>query len=355
MILGATSAIGFVNAQGDPLKVLTINVWSGLDYKGLWKSGEYETADRRGARFRSLVTQVKKLSPDVIFVQEANPVDRYAANLASAFDMEEVHQMVNGGKRIGSLGIPANLKEGLVILARPHLSLKRVDAWKLSGTPGIHTDLISFHHTEAVFALVAKITANQQDIFLVNVHLAAAPRIPEDLNDFRNKILTEYEMNADQFSKAFEKWQRREERRLMEVGKLLGHLEGLTPRTPGIVAGDFNAGPESREMRIFREKGGFTDVLAAPSEDEICTWDPARNTNTSYTIKRTDARGEPRGGFELLASLASNRCMRLDYIFLANTFPEHSAGDGRIVMTTETDGMMASDHFGVLGEVNLSK
>jgi endonuclease/exonuclease/phosphatase family metal-dependent hydrolase len=47
--------------------------------------------------------------------------------------------------------------------------------------------------------------------------------------------------------------------------------------------------------------------------------------------------------------------MRLDYIFLANTFPEHSAGDGRIVMTTETDGMMASDHFGVLGEVNLSK
>ena len=355
LIFSFTTAFGIVPAQGDTLKVLTINVWSGLDYKGLFKSGEYEIVDRREARFRSLVTQVKKLSPDVIFVQEANPVDRYAAKLASALDMDEVHQVVNGGKRIGSWGIPVNLKEGLVILARSDLSLKKVDAWKLSGTWGIHTDFISFHHTEAVIALVAKITANHQDIILVNVHLAASPRIPEDFNDFRKKTLFEHDMNADQFSKAFEKWRQREQRRLKETGKLLGRLEGLAPGTPGIVAGDFNAGPESREVRIFREKGGFTDVLAAASENETCTWYPARNTNISFTVKRTDARGKPRKGYELLASLASKRCMRLDFIFLHNTFPGHSAGDGRIVMTTETDGMMASDHFGVMVDVLLDK
>lgn len=352
-MISLTAAFTIAPAQGDTLKVLTINVWSGLDYKGIFRSGDYETPDRREARFRSLVDQVKELSPDVIFVQEANPVDSYAARLASALDMDEVHQVVNGGKKIGSWGIPVNLKEGLVILARPDVSLVKVDAWKLSGTWGIHTDLISFHHTEAVIVLVAKITVSGQDIFLVNVHLAASPRMPEDLDDFRKRTLTEYGMNADQFRKALKKWRRREKRRLKETEKLLGHLARLAPGTPRIVAGDFNAEPDSQEIRLFKEKGLFTDVLATASENETCTWDPARNTNIRFSVERTDARGNPREGYELLASLADNRCMRLDYIFLHNTFPEQSAGDGRIVMKTETGGMMASDHFGVMVDVFL--
>ena len=202
---------------------------------------------------------------------------------------------------------------------------------------------------------MAKITANQKDLFLVNVHLAASPRIPEDLSDFRMQTLAEYDMDAKQFGKAFEKWQRREQRRFKEMGKLLDRLEGLAPSIPSIVAGDFNAGPKSLEVSIFREKGEFTDILATVSENKTCTWDPARNTNISFTTRGTDARGKPRKGYELLASLASKRCMRLDFIFLNNTFPEQSTGGGQIVMTTEIDGMMASDHFGVLGEINLSK
>ena len=99
--------------NGEQLKVLTINVWSGLDYTGTIRVGEYESAETRRARFLSLVTQVKELSPDVIFVQEANPVARYAAKLASALSMDEIHQLVNGGIKIGGLGIPVNLDEGL--------------------------------------------------------------------------------------------------------------------------------------------------------------------------------------------------------------------------------------------------
>jgi hypothetical protein len=91
-----TVAFTIAPAGGDALKVLTINVWSGLDYIGIFKAGDYETPDRREARFRSLVAQAKELSPDVIFVQEANPVDRYAVKLASALGMDEVHQ---GGQR----------------------------------------------------------------------------------------------------------------------------------------------------------------------------------------------------------------------------------------------------------------
>jgi len=35
------------------LRVVTFNVWSGLDYRGSLKFGEFETPDRREARFRS--------------------------------------------------------------------------------------------------------------------------------------------------------------------------------------------------------------------------------------------------------------------------------------------------------------
>ena len=61
------------------LRILTINVWSGVDYRGTLRFGEYESRARRELRFRSLVQQIEELSPDVIFVQEANTVARYAA------------------------------------------------------------------------------------------------------------------------------------------------------------------------------------------------------------------------------------------------------------------------------------
>ncbi len=355
LIFSFTFALAIAPAGGDALKVLTINVWSGLDYKGIFRSGDYETPDRREARFRSLVTQAKELSPDVIFVQEANPVDRYAARLAEALRMEEVHQVVNGGKRIGSWGIPVNLKEGLVILARPDLSLTKVDAWKLSGTWGIHTDLFTFHHTEAVIILAARIKSDQEDIFLVNVHLAASPLMPEDLDGFRKKVLAETTMSDDQFRKALKKWRKREQRRFREMEKLLGRLQELPSGAPLIVAGDFNDGPGSRVIQTFMERGGFTEVLAETPEEESCTWDPARNANTAFSSRVTDARGKAREGYELLASLVSEKCRRLDYIFMLNLLPARDPGDGRIVMTDISDGIMTSDHFGVYGEVSLSR
>jgi hypothetical protein len=40
------------------LKLLDINVWSGLDYKGYLNMGEYETPEVREKRFQALVTQI---------------------------------------------------------------------------------------------------------------------------------------------------------------------------------------------------------------------------------------------------------------------------------------------------------
>ena len=110
MIISIAWACGTAIARGEPLKVLTINAWSGLDYNGTLKMGEYESRKAREARFSSLVAQARQLSPDVIFVQEANPVGKYTSRLASSLSMNEIHQVVNAGFKVGSLGIPFNLK-----------------------------------------------------------------------------------------------------------------------------------------------------------------------------------------------------------------------------------------------------
>jgi hypothetical protein len=56
----------------------------------------------------------------IVFVQEANPVAGYARRLADALGFTQIHQVVNGGIKVGSVGLPTNLKEGVAILARHH-------------------------------------------------------------------------------------------------------------------------------------------------------------------------------------------------------------------------------------------
>ena len=116
-------------ADAPRLRLLTINAWSGLDYEGFFKFGEYEPEARRELRFAALVEQIKKIDPDVVFVQEANFAGRFARRLADALAFSEIHQVVNGGIKFGPFGLPVNLKEGMAILARTSLALRRRDVW----------------------------------------------------------------------------------------------------------------------------------------------------------------------------------------------------------------------------------
>jgi hypothetical protein len=137
------------------LRILTINVWSGLNYVGILRMRDYETKENREARFKLLVKQVKEIQPDIVFIQEANPAAKYSRKLAREPGFEKIHQVCVGGIKLGPLGLPSNLKEGNAILARPGLRLKKYDAWKLKGW-GVFGDLLTFHLSDAVFALVGK-------------------------------------------------------------------------------------------------------------------------------------------------------------------------------------------------------
>ena len=97
---------------GPSLRILDINVWSGLDYKGSIKMGEYETESVREKRYQALLTQIKQLDPDIIGIHEANKLPYYAKRLAEAIGYDVFYHVGVAGVRLGPIGLPCNLREG---------------------------------------------------------------------------------------------------------------------------------------------------------------------------------------------------------------------------------------------------
>ncbi len=355
------AAAGYT-ADTPRLRVLTFNVWSGLDYVGFAKFGEYEPTARREARFAAFAAQAKALDPDVIFVQEANFAGTYARRLASALGMDEIHQVVNGGIKLGPLGLPFNLKEGNAILAKPGLGLRRQDDWKLSGPFGFFGDTLTIHFSEAIFALAGKIIVGTTPVTLVNVHFVSSPPDDEaalrklrDLPDGR--VLTDAE-----FDRALVQMKERTQRRAEEMRSLIKDLGTLAADIPVIVGGDFNVGEDSAQYRNFLASSNLIDTLdavrkraAGSAPLPILSWDPARNDNIAYSSRPVDASGEKLEGYDLLDALSNTIPQRIDFILLNHLFREEDALSASPAIDKPQNGVYASDHFGITADVDLAR
>lgn len=359
LVLIVSGLIG-QTADAPRLRLLTINTWSGLDYEGFFKFGEYEPAERRERRFAALVAQIRKLDPDVIFVQEANFAGRYASRLAKSLGLAEIHQVVNGGIKFGPVGLPVNFKEGMAILARPALDLRRHEVWKLSGPFGLYGDVLTFHFGEAVFSLVGRILVKNTPIYLVNVHLVASPANEEML--FRNLGAASEPgtMTDAQLAQTVAEIKAKSARRLAEVRRLLRDLKTLPDGSPVIVAGDFNAEKESLEVKEFISSTGAYDTLtlegernATPAPSFRFTWDPGLNENIEYSRRPENAAGRKRRGLALAAAVDSGIGRRIDYVFLNESFRPEDVLSSSLAVDSMESGLHASDHFGVAAEVDL--
>jgi endonuclease/exonuclease/phosphatase family metal-dependent hydrolase len=342
-----------ISDRNTKIRILTINVWSGLDYQGVWKFGEYESEERREARFQSCLTQIRVLDPDIVFIQEANPIGRYSKRLADSLGFDEIHQVCVGGIKFGPLGIPSNFKEGIAILARPSTGLEKIDVWKLAGSFGLFGDAVTFHFDESIFSLVGKIVVHNTPIYLVNVHLSSV--VPEDslLKSKYHQLLDEKKINS-------EEWQVGSTKREDETAQLLKHLRKYQDDYPIIVAGDLNAAPTSREIKTFLSAGNFIDAFTIKYPDTSkfssspFTWDFSRNENIAYSTHLIDSRGDSITGYELLNALYDTSSRRIDYIFLNNKFSANDIINSDIVLDSAVNGIHPSDHFGMFTEIDLS-
>lgn len=337
------------------LKIITINVWSGLDYQGNFKFGEYESLDRREFRFKILVQQLKDLNPDILFVQEANPVGKYVSRLADSLAFDEIHQVCNAGIKIFGLGLPSNFEEGIAILARKDLHLKEYVVWKLSGSFGLFGDFISAHFDETEFAEAAQITCCGKPIFLVNVHLSAFPPTDSVVDLVVQGWLSSGLISRSDSAKAHDFLSYGSARRVMEVNELLGHIHNLPSKVPTILGGDFNLVIASKELSILLKDGGFMDAGAKLPVGRLYTWDPTHDANVSFSTQTVDASGDELDFEDRLSAAYDSKPRRIDFIFLDRNFEREDINTASIVLDSSFGGVQTSDHFGMMAEIKMSR
>ncbi len=344
---------GSLSAQ--ELTFVTINVWSGLDYKGIVKMGEYESRQVRQARYRFLMEELKDLNPDVIAVNEANPLPGFIRRLARDLDYDYLYNVGMSGIKLGCLGIPVNFKEGDAILARKSLNLRKVGAKRLSPGAGYIGNIYSFHFAESHQAIAGRIIVSGKPVFIVNTHLHAG--LPDDERwQWELEMMREASsMTEDEYEALVERWRGSIDRRQSETQVLLAWMRAKLPEeAPVVLMGDFNARPSSEEITWVRADE-FVDTweqVRGPDAPGF-TWEAESNLNIQTYYDVPDPYNGSVSVWEELKALNRQVSRRIDYVFVKN-IPAEDILNSELVFNQAPGGQHPSDHFGVLTKIHFS-
>jgi len=319
------------------IRILTINVWSGLTYEGTLSVGRY--ADQPEKRYEALAAAIRELSPDIIAIQEANPLPDYAERLAADLDYRVIYAVALGGIRLGPVGVPWNLREGNALLVKKPWTVVEVAKARLGGW-GIATNWLCFHFADMTQGLICRVVVNGKPLYVCNAHLHSGPFHGPAFDKALARLAMEVPAKALAGAR-----QRAEDdiaRRNTELHNLNGFLgETLPSGAPAVLLGDFNTTRESGELEWLFTGGRWLDsfVAANPGADGP-TWDPAHNPNISLQAPTADPYGR-------LCHYQDSHPSRLDLILLSNV-PRERVVQSRVVLTRRSDGFCASDHYGVV-------
>jgi endonuclease/exonuclease/phosphatase family metal-dependent hydrolase len=356
LLAGAGSPVVAAEAEtGDTLKVLTYNVWHGL------RSGESnkrfpgeDPADKEG-RVAAQIREIEQLDPDLIFFQEVNPNQPEARKYAEALGYDEIHKVTSCGLHLGGLyKIPRNMNEGIAILARPELGLRRVGKKRLSGNAKC-TATYGFQTKESRYALFGEITVAGRSLFVATTHLSAPPFVLSGFEENLEGLVKDGTLEAAQRDEILAQLERKRQRNLAEAEGLLAQIEKrLSDRSnpgrvrPVIFGGDFNSAPGTPGIEAIGA-AGFRSVTAG---SELPTWNPVKN-EANYEIGTK--RAEPLPTFDLpqieeMLAVRSTTARQIDHIFVTDDFDVESV---EMVLDREVNGRYLSDHFAVLAVLRI--
>ncbi|MCX6142778.1 MAG: BamA/TamA family outer membrane protein [Ignavibacteriales bacterium] len=339
---------------GQTLKVVTMNIWTGLDYIGYRRIGEYEPQAIRDQRSRMLIKELKSNLADVIALQEVNPVQSLGPAIADELGYDCIYERANAGLKIGRIGFPTNLNEGLVILARKSLRLEFVDVWDLSDGFGLFGNAASLHWTERRLGLVGRIRIGTAEVYVVNVHISSV--VPDDSSAryVARHIASSRTQDEQEIRQIVQELFSDADSRMRSVELMLRQLNGPYADKPCIVLGDFNAGSSQPEIRRLRTGSNLLDASEIAGIGSSLTWDPERNTNIRYSVQPVDASGDSLTPAGLLSAWYDGRPRTIDHIFLNRSWKVSDVEGAHIVLDKPENGLFASDHYGVLAALNVS-
>lgn len=319
------------------IRILTINVWSGLTYKGFFKMGRYP--DDPGKRYELLVRGIRRLDPDIVAIQEANPLPRYAERLAADLDHRVILGVALGGMRFGSFGIPINLREGDAILVKKPWTIEELGRGRLGGW-GIVTNWFCFHFGEITQALLGRAVVDGKPLYIYTVHLHAGPFHDPAFHPAVERLSRE--LSRERVEEAKKTAEKDIERRKREISNLIKFIEETLPAgMPAIILGDFNTTREAGELDPLLADDKWVDSFRLKNPDtEGVTWDSHHSAN----MHEAKEVSKP---YEVLCAYHRRHSCRIDFILVSGNFPRDRILGSRVVLTPE-DGFSVSDHYGVL-------
>ncbi len=324
------------------IRIMTLNAWSGLTYEGILRMVSFETTEARRTRFLSLVSAINEASPHVLGISEANPLPGYARELARLTSMDQVHHMGVSGVRLGRVGIPWNLLEGDMLLARKDLRLHLLGRAWLGGSGWVR-NAWSLHTGDVTQAILGSITAGAGKLCIAQVHLRHAPPLADETLALLDSLAVEFGYSLREYRRAVASLRKDAQRKDDEVIRLRDFLAGTVPEgVPHLVMGDFNAEPSWPCMAPLMDKGYR---LISPM-DGTPTWDGDTNPIImKYYFPLASAR---KGSlYQHLLSVFDIKKRVIDFILAPpSVSPDMVASSGLCLISKK--GAPLSDHYGVM-------
>lgn len=318
-------------------KLMTINVWSGLTYRGLLKMKYYETRARREARYQALLASIREQQPDVIGLNEANPCPHYLKRLARDLGYDYCYHMGVSGVRLGRCGFPVNFREGDAILARKSLKL-RYRGRKHLGGEGVVRNLFSWHTYDLTQLVLATVSVEGQDVYIGQTHWHNSPMLSEETMTRLEGLRSGYD--DEQYRKTLSCLERDERWKMLEAERTVKYLKRKVPsKAPLVLMGDFNAELDWPEMQKLSDDG-FVAAEAGYS------WNKTSNVNLQEYCK-------PEGKFDSLydhlLKLDEQEDRLIDHILVKNC----SINESAVCCDVLVNGVHASDHYGVVAQLEI--
>lgn len=283
------------------LRIVTLNFWG--------------TEAPLAARLAMAVQQLRELAPDVVCMQEVKPAGRaQAPDSTTAHAIADelgmvAHYQVASTWQAGEHGMPTAGEEGLAILSREKLVDHRT--LPLPGSaPGDRRILLS-----------GQVTTAGGPVWIHTTHL-----------NYRLDDGVAREQQVEAIDAA-----------IRTMGR------GPTD-SPQLLCGDFNAAPDSDEIRFLR---GLT-TLANRRTHFQDAWlrlhrepGPGDGARQGITWSSENELTRP------LRSLDIDR--RIDYVFVTSRKKDGrgTVHDCRVALTAREDGICASDHYAVMADVQV--
>ena len=312
----------------DTIRIVSINVWSGLTYRGTFSVGTHETAEEHSFRYGLLVHGLQKLDADVIILNEANPLPRYAKKLARDLEMDQIYSIRAGGVRLGPVGFPVNLREGDVVLARSHLSLEYLGSRDIIGGPAGNVG--SFHRKPPTQVVSARVTVGETKLFIFTTRWTDSEAATEKRLQELARLFSDGTLTADEYLSRVQNAVAGRERRIDEAEKTIRFVDEIAGDSPTVFAGTLHAGPGSREVQKLID-AGFEDSWSGGNPGY--TRDASQNTTRSRFFETGDERE------------------RVDYVMIRGEGV--SIVDSAIALNEPTFDVHPSDHFGLVTEIRI--